>query len=286
MSLVVFRCGPMLVPQDRGRRGRAHEGIARSGAFDARAAALGNRLVGNDPDGAVLEAFLGSCGFEALDPVTVAVTGAHAPVTVNGAGAATNHAVLLRRGDRLEIGMPTEGLRVYLSIRGGVDVPSVLGSRSYDSLGKIGPRPLLVGDTVRPGASQSGDVWLESVPVRPIPEVATIDIVRGPRIDWMSEASCVDLLQSLWSVDTASDRTGVRVLGPSLRRSLMHAGEELASEAMIPGAVQLPANGQPIILGPDCGTTGGYPVVAVVRQRSLSDVAQLRPGQDLRFRLR
>ena len=286
MSLVVRRCGPMLIVQDRGRRGRAHEGIARAGAFDHRSASLANRLLGNDPDAAVLEALLGSCTFDVTQPTTVAITGALLPVLVNGLDASPNHVLELRPGERLELGSPTDGLRAYLGLRGGIDAPVVLGSRSYDSLGRIGPPPLAVGDVVRPGPSAPGAAWFEPVPVRPRPAVPTIDIVEGPRHDWLSAQARVDLTRADWIVEPASDRTGVRLRGDVLTRALEREGRELATEAMIPGAIQLPPNGQPIILGPDCGPTGGYPVVGVVRERSMSDLAQLRPGQHVRLRLR
>ena len=178
MTLLVRRCGPMLTVQDRGRRGRAHEGIARAGAFDHRCASLANRLLGNDPDAAVLEILLGSCAFDVLDPTTAVITGAILPILVNGLDASPNHVLELRRGDRLELGSATDGLRAYLALRGGVDAPMVLGSRSYDSLGKIGPPPLAVGDVVRAGLSRSGEAWFEPVPVRPRPALPTIDIDR------------------------------------------------------------------------------------------------------------
>ncbi len=286
MTLVVHMCGPMLTVQDGGRRGRAHQGIARAGAFDHRSASLANRLLGNDSGAAVLEALLGSCAFDVIDPTAVAIAGANVPVLVNGSDASPNHVLELRRGDRLELGRATDGLRAYLALRGGIDAPVVLGSRSYDSLGKIGPPPLAVGDVIRPGPSPPGEAWFEPVPVRPRPAVPTIDIVEGPRYDWLSFQARVDLTLRAWTVDPASDRTGIRLRGEVLSRAAERVGRELATEAMIPGAIQLPSNGQPIVLGPDCGTTGGYPVVAVVRERSMPDLAQLRPGQQVRLRLR
>lgn len=286
MTLVVRRCGPMLTVQDGGRRGRTHEGLARAGAFDRRSASLANRLVGNDPDAAVLEVLLGSCEFEVLDPTTVAITGAILPLLINGLDASPNHVLELRRGDRLELGRANDGLRAYIALVGGVDTPLVLGSRSYDSLGKIGPPPLAVGDVVRPGLFSPGRAWFEPVPVRPRLARPTIEFVEGPRYDWLSTQARIDLTQGDWTVDPASDRTGVRLRGEALARAAEWAGRELATEAMIPGAIQIPSNGQPIILGPDCGTTGGYPVIGVVRERSMSDIAQLRPGQHLRLRLR
>lgn len=276
----------MLTTQDLGRRGRAGEGIARSGSFDAVGAAFAYRLVGNEPGAAVLESLFGSCVLEVRDAVIVAVTGATVSVTVNGAPVSANIAVQLGVGDQLELGMPTEGLRAYVALRGGVDVPPIIGSRSYDSLGKIGPPPIVDGAYLEVGSSAISDAWFSTVPVRPRDARPTIDVVFGPRFDWLDEVSQQTLARDPWTVEPASDRTGVRLSGPVLIRAASKQGLELPSEAMMPGAVQVPPNGQPIILGPDCGTTGGYPVVAVVRERSMANVGQLRPGQQLRFRLR
>ncbi len=286
MTLLVTRSGPLLTVQDLGRRGRADQGIARAGSFDQFAAALANRLVGNDPVAAVVESLFGSCSFEAEQPATVAVTGATVAVFVNASPASMNTAIRLGVGDALELGMPTEGLRAYVSMSGGVDVPVVLGSRSYDSLGKIGPTPLIEGSRLRPGSAAVGDAWFASVPVRPRDALPMIDVVIGPRHDWLDDDAQLALVRDRWTVEPASDRTGVRLRGPVLTRAVSKRGLELPSEAMRPGALQVPPNGQPIILGPDCGTTGGYPVIAVVRERAMSEVGQLRPGQQLRFRLR
>ena len=277
----------MLTVQDGGRVGRAHQGVARSGAFDQQARATANRLVGNPSDAAVLEALLGSCTLVANKPAVVAVTGAPVALTVNGRQVGEYMALSLRSGDRLSIGMPTEGLRTYVSLRGGVGGPLVLGSRSYDSLGHIGPAPLVKkSHIVGAGETPVHDPWFEPIPYRQgrkIADAAAIEIVLGPRADWLTPEWLGALTEQLWSIDGASNRIGVRLNGATLRRPFHLADSELPSEAMIPGAVQVPPNGQPIILGPDGGTTGGYPVVAVVRRRSLDDVAQLRPGDLLRF---
>lgn len=287
MTLRVELVRSLVTIQDDGRVGRAHQGVARSGAFDQRARALANRVVGNPSTAAVLEALLGSCRFRATQPVIVTVTGARVPLTVNREAAGQDMAIFLRPDDVLDIGMCTEGLRAYLSIAGGVDGRSVLGSRSFDSLGRIGPPPLQAGDVIHcADLLPAGEPWFEPIPTRPFAAEPDIEIVLGPRHDWLAEDSSARLTTSTWTVSAVSDRTGVRLTGPMLQRTVERATDELPSEAMIPGAVQVPPNGQPIILGPDCGTTGGYPVVAVVRPRSQDDVAQLRPGQRLHFVLR
>lgn len=287
MTIVVEIAGPLLTVQDGGRIGRAHQGVARSGAFDQRARNTANRLVGNPADAAVLEALLGSCAFIITEPVVVAVTGARSLVTVNGGSVGENMALSLRAGDRLNIGMPTEGLRTYVSLRGGVGGPMVLGSRSYDSLGDIGPAPLTDGcRIVCAQCLPQGDPWFEPIPIRRrqhSAEPMAVEIVFGPRSDWLTPGSLRTLTDEVWTIDAASNRIGVRLNGATLRRPPSRENADLPSEAMIPGAIQIPPNGSPIILGPDAGTTGGYPVVAVVRRRSLDDVAQLRPGDRLRF---
>ena len=287
MTLVVESCALMLTVQDDGRTGRAHQGIARSGAFDQRARAAANRLVGNRGHAAVLEAVLGSCVFLATEPSVVAVTGARVPISINGRAAAQDMAVVLHAGDRLHIGMPTEGLRAYLSLRGGVGGSFVLGSRSYDTLGRIGPAPLVPGaEIVCAHDTTETDPWFEPIPTRTRAGQPVLALAPGPRDGWLTDDARHQLTSAVWTVDGASDRIGVRLLGPRLTRRPHLVDAELPSEAMIPGAVQVPLNGQPIILGPDCGTTGGYPVVGVVTATSLSDVAQLRPGDRLRFAAR
>lgn len=287
--LRVCTSGPLLTVQDEGRPGYAHYGVARSGAFDRDAAHRANRLVGNQASAAVLEALLGSCEFQvetetADAALIVAVAGARVPVSVNSRSVGTEVAIALHHGDRLRVGMPTEGLRAYLAVRGGIDVSMVLGSRSYDTLGGVGPRPLGPGDEIVCAQMIDGDPWFEPIPL-PSPAIApTLDLLPGPRLDWLSDPAQSLVATSGWTVDGASDRTGVRLTGPRLDRSGRFEGIELPSEAMIPGAVQVPPNGQPIILGPDCGTTGGYPVIGVVSAASLNVVGQLRPGQSVRFR--
>jgi biotin-dependent carboxylase-like uncharacterized protein len=248
---------------------------------------LGNRLVGNRPGAAVLESLFGSLTLAATQSCVVAMTGATVDTTVNGVGVAQNVAVALVSGDVLDIGRCTEGLRTYVSIRGGVGGQTVLGSRSYDSLGRIGPPPLAPGDMIISAHSYSVcDPWFEPVPVRTLTAPAVLDADIGPRSDWLSNDARRALVTATWNVDVAIDRIGVRLVGPRLDRPEHLVDAELPSEAMIPGAVQVPSGGQPIILGPDCGTTGGYPVVVVLTRASLNVVAQLRPGDPVHIRLR
>ena len=295
VGLKVVVPGPFTTAQDLGRRGRGHQGVARSGAFDQHSHRLANRIVGNDVGAATIEVLFGPCEFEAVGDVVVAVTGTDSPVVigrreiasemhdgrswVHTREAATNVAFAVRSGERLRIGVPSNGLRTYLSIRGGFTLAPVLGSRSYDSLGQIGPLPLCADDLLPAGETPVAEAWFEVVPQRlPLDPIA-IPLLFGPRRDWLSAAALEGLESLTWTIDPASNRTGIRFAGPMLERRQ----GELPSEAMIPGAVQLPLNGLPIVLGPDGGTTGGYPVIGVVPQSGLDALAQRRPGAPVRF---
>jgi biotin-dependent carboxylase-like uncharacterized protein len=285
--LSILSSGPFTTVQDLGRSGRAHQGIAHAGAADLIAHRLANRLVGNHERAASLEITLGPFSFTSDRPVVLSVTGARTSVLVTQNDSSKTRALegqdcamQLGAHDILQIGMCTEGLRMYLGVRGGIEVAPVLGSRSYDSLGQIGPPPLSVGDKIPIGDSTDTDAWFETVPIIPYAPIPMIRLLSGPRENWLRPEGYRTLHGSIWTVGDASDRTGQRLVGPPLHRI---AGE-LPSEAMIVGAVQLPSNGQPIVLGPDCGTTGGYPVIAVVHPHDLSRMGQCRPGDTLRFR--
>ena len=282
--LQVAEPGPLTTVQDDGRIGRAHQGIARSGAFDQASRALANRLVGNTLDAAVLEITFGPAVFRALEPAIIAVTGAVADVTVidsSGVGRelAQNCALLLASGVRVRIGAARDGMRTYLAVRGGIGADVVLGSRSFDTLGRVGPPPLRSGDLLPIGFDTAGPPWFEVVPVGQLSHPATIAVHLGPRNDRLLGGQTALLLATTWTVSGDSDRIGLRIAGGALLRR----SGELPTEAMIPGAVQLPMDGRPIILGPDCGTTGGYPVIAVVTRGGLDRVGQLRPDDALRF---
>ena len=286
-SLRVLRSGPFTTVQDIGRAGRGNQGVARSGAFDITSFRRATRLVGNLESAAALEVLLGPVEFAAVTSIIFAATGTNASVDVIGVDGRnrrepTDAAVGVRAGERVLIGPPTKGLRTYLSFRGGLEHQSTLGSCSFDSLGKIGPPPIGEGDELHIGHSAPTEPWYESFPVRPIEEPILLPLRLGPREDWLlTDAPGEVLSRSTWTVDAASNRTGIRLDGTPLTRR----PGDLASEAMVPGAVQVPPNGLPIVLGPDGGTTGGYPVVGVVTRRGLDVLAQCRPGQHVRFHI-
>lgn len=280
MTLQVLRSGPLTTVQDFGRRGHAHHGVALSGAADRASLRRANRLVGNPEPAAGLEVLLGGLALRAEDDDhVIAVTGAHVAILVDGRPQGRDTALRLRAGQQLELGPARRGLRAYVGVRGGVCVEPVLGSRSYDQLGDLGPAPFHTGDRITVGDAVAAMATYERIPVADLPQRPVLRVLPGPRLDWLRDG-LIALTDAAWTVDTANDRSGIRLLGAALARRT----GELLSEGQLPGAVQLPASGSPILLGPDAGVTGGYPVIAVVVRDDLDLVGQLAPGTTLQFR--
>ena len=254
--LRVEATGPLVLVEDGGRPGLTHLGIGASGAADPLGLATANAAVGNPWDAAGLEVLLGGLVLRALAPVVVAV-------------GATRHE--LASGDTLTV-TPAQDLRQYLAVAGGVDVAPVLGSRSRDTLAGIGPPALAVGDVVQCGSASGEPVpWQHDGLVRLHP---------GPRADHFHPGTLDLLADATWTVSTTSDRTAVRLQGPALVR---RTSQELPPEGLLPGAVQVPPSGQPIVFLVDHPVTGGYPVVGVVERADLRVLAQARPGSTVRF---
>jgi biotin-dependent carboxylase-like uncharacterized protein len=281
-SLRVLASGPQATVQDLGRFGYAEIGVSPSGAADRGALRLANRLVGNPESAAGIEVLLGGFAAWADSTLLVAVTGALGDVTVAGRPVGMNAVTAVLAGSRLELAEASAGLRRYLAVRGGIDVPPVLGSRSTDTLGGVGP-PLLAPGMLLPVGPPSGPlpgVDLAAVPPPPTDPVI-LPVVSGPRADWFP-AGALD--GATFAVSPDSDRTAVRLSGPELtRRSRSGSAPELPSEGLVAGAVQVPADGQPLIFLADHPVTGGYPVIAVVTDHGIDVAAQLRPGQQVRF---
>ncbi|URN18090.1 MULTISPECIES: biotin-dependent carboxyltransferase family protein [Streptomyces] len=280
-ALTVVRAGALTTVQDLGRPGHAHLGVPRSGALDPYAAALVNRLVGNGDGAAVLETTLTGCAVRTRCPVTVAVGGAPCPVTVDGRPAAWGAAVRLGAGAVLEVGAAVRGVRSYVAFAGGVAVPPVLGSRSTDLLSGLGPAPLADGAILPLGAAPPpGTARYEGAPWRGVPREVVLRVRFGPRDDWFVPEALRTLTSRAYRVSPASNRVGLRTEGPPLERA---RPGELPSEGMVLGAVQVPPDGRPVVFLADHPTTGGYPVVAVVREADLAVAAQAAPGTPVRF---
>ncbi|MFG2003221.1 biotin-dependent carboxyltransferase family protein [Spirillospora sp. NPDC048911] len=280
----VVRPGPLATVQDLGRPGHAHLGVPCSGAADARALRLANRLVGNPEGQAGIELTLGGAAFRFHRSAWIAVSGAPAPLRINGRAYGVNAPCPIPADGVVEVGLPARGLRTYLAVRGGLDVESVLGSRSTDLLSGLGPAPLSAGDRLPIGPSSGlRDIEVDVAPVAQPPDVPVLRILPGPRDDWFVPEAISVLCGRPYEVTPDSNRVGVRLDGPKLLRARSREGE-LGSEGMVTGALQVPPSGLPILFLADHPTTGGYPVVAVVRAADIPLAAQLRPGQRLRFR--
>lgn len=287
----VVRAGALTTVQDRGRPGWAHLGVPRAGAADQPALALANRLVGNPPTAAALEITLTGCTLRFRRRATIALTGAPATMQLAGRPLGFLTPVLVPTGGQVRIGPARYGVRSYLAVAGGIAVPPVLGSRSTDTLAGIGPPVLRDGDILPIGDLPSS----ESAPVAgaavagPVPAADVVgwsapsDPVRltirlGPRADWFTDEAVRRLLGTGYAVSPLSNRIGVRLTGATLPRAIPG---ELPSEGLVLGAVQVPADGQPLIFLADHPTTGGYPVIGVVDD--VTALAQARPGTTVEF---
>ncbi len=281
VTLEVLRTGPLALVEDLGRPGMAHMGVTTSGAADRRAHTLANRLVANPGEHATVEVTFG--GFSARvhgGDVTIAVTGADTDPAVNGVPFGTNSIHYARDGEVISLGAPHSGLRSYLAVRGGIDVAPVLGSRSYDVMSAIGPAPLRVGDMLPIGERSTDFPELDQAPVGSIsPEIVDLQVVPGPRDDWFVDPDI--LVRTNWLVTNRSDRVGMRLVGMPLEHR--RPDRQLPSEGATRGAIQIPPNGFPVILGPDHPVTGGYPVIGVVTDEDIDKLGQVRPGQTVRL---
>jgi biotin-dependent carboxylase-like uncharacterized protein len=280
-TLEILRTGPLAVVQDLGRAGLAHLGVGRSGAADRRSHKLANRLVANPDDRATVEVTFG--GFSARvcgGDVDIAVTGADTDPTVNGIKFGTNSIHHVRDGQVISLGAPRAGLRTYLAVRGGICVEPVLGSRSYDVMSAIGPSPLRTGDQLPIGEHTNDYPELDQAPVAAITGNAVeLSVIPGPRDDWFVDPDV--LVRTDWLASDRSDRVGMRLVGRPLQYRF--PDRQLPSEGTTRGAIQVPPNGLPVILGPDHPVTGGYPVVGVVIDEDIDKIAQVRPGQHVRL---
>ncbi|GAA1478868.1 5-oxoprolinase/urea amidolyase family protein [Nocardioides aestuarii] len=272
--------GPLALVEDLGRPGRAGIGVARSGAADRASLRLGNRAVGNDEGAAAIEVTFGGLALEVGDEgLCLCVTGAPVDVTVDGRGAGSHAVLQVAAGSRVALGTPRAGLRSYVAVRGGIDVPEVLGARSRDVMAGLGPEPLAEGDALPVGAPVGDLPGVDHLPWPDLDEPVVLRAVRGPRADWVED---VDLLTSTaWQATDRSNRVGTRLAGSSLRHS---RDDQLPSEGAWRGAVQVPPSGEPVLFLADHPVTGGYPVVAVVVDEDVDRAAQVRPGQEVRFR--
>ena len=301
MSLHILRPGLLTTVQDSGRFGYLQDGIIVSGAADAVALRVANLLVGNDERAAGLEITLLGPRVRFEADHLIALTGAHLSPSINGQPVGRNHAVWVAAGAELAFGKAVAGCRAYLAVAGGVAVPLVLGSRAtylragfggwhgralqaHDQL-PIG-KPSATGSAVRQALASRQTAWAQArwTPgpnLCPTPRPApVIRALRGPEYAQFSAGSQQHFWHSPFTVTAAADRMGYRLQGPALERLVE---TELLSGAVTFGTVQVPAGGQALVLLADPQTTGGYPRIAQVITADFPALAQVRPGQAIRF---
>lgn len=286
----VIRKGALTTVQDLGRWSHMRFGVSRCGAMDSFSLRIGNLLAGNvDERLAALEATLVGPRLRAHGRVGIALTGADLSPKIDDRPVPMWQFLVLDKGSVLSFGPPKSGCRSYVCFTGGIRLPTVLGSRSTHTRAAIGgiDRALQSGDLI-PVQALQGDVGrlLEcnvlSMPLRPeIAAVCQVDVLIGPQAEQFTADSVHAFLDGEYTVTPHSDRMGYRLTGPKLVR---YDDGELITEATPPGSIQVPHDGMPIVLMPDAAVTGGYPKVAIATSPSLDRLAQLRPGDRLRFR--
>jgi biotin-dependent carboxylase-like uncharacterized protein len=262
-AIEIVEAGIATTVQDRGRPGYGHLGVPPSGAVDPELAALTNRLVGNPPDAALIET-CGNLMLRVTGAVLIATSSELAPTS-------------MRAGESLRLPVDPERLWQYVAVRGGIDVPPVLGSRATDTLSGLGPAPPTAGQLLPIGPEPHAPVAVDRAPR--VDAVRAVRLSPGPRLDWFEPASFERFLVGSWTV-TESSRIGVRLSGVRLTRRVTR---DLPSEGLVRGAIQLPPDSDPVMLLADHPTTGGYPVIAVVHPADVAIVAHTAAGRSVRF---
>ena len=285
MSIRVVRAGMLTSVQDLGRYGYSHLGISPCGAADSVSFRLANLLVGNDENAPALEMTLIGGDFAFDEPATVAISGADVSFQC-GRKIPMWEFVELQAGAEISCGPLANGVRSYMAVRGGIAVKSELGSASTDLAGKFGGyrgRALKDGDLLEIANMRSPET--KRFRKEALPQVrgyGAIHVTKGLQWEWFANDRHTAFLNESFAVTQQTNRSGLRLAGPDIRAR--HSGE-LLTEGVPSGAIQIPQNGQPIILFVDQQTTGGYPKIANVIASDLHRVGQLRPGDEVRFEL-
>jgi biotin-dependent carboxylase-like uncharacterized protein len=296
-KLEILRAGFLTTVQDLGRPGWRQFGISVGGALDAHALRIANLLVGNDESAAGIEITSGPVRLRFTGERIVAWCGGEYEVEIGSNAISPGHAGQVDPKEEISISGPRHGCRGWLAISGGIEVPLILGSRTTDLRGRFGGcdgRPLKDGDHLFLGTNPDraraliknlpGKIAAWSAPVywsRPVQEKTVLRFVRGKDWDRFDGRAHQIFFTEQFTVTGESDRMGARLRSEKLCR---RDHVDLISEAVVPGTVQVPPNGEPIVLLRDCQTVGGYPKIAHVISVDLSSAAQLRDGDGVRFK--
>ena len=280
--LVVTSIGPASSVQDGGRPGWQRYGLTSGGAMDRLSLAAANTLVGNDALSAAIEIGPFGAAFTARDgAVRIALAGASRNADIAGRPVAFDSSMTLAEGETLTLGFARGGSFSYLAIEGGIAGELMFGSLAVNARAGLGspyPRPLQAGDELQvAAASGAAECRIEM----PASDDAPIRVVMGPQDDEFSDEAKALFLASEWKISATSDRMGYRLEGPVIKH--LH-GHNIVSDGTVNGSVQVPGNGQPIVLMPDRGTSGGYPKIATVISADFGRFAQIPAGRGFRFK--
>jgi 5-oxoprolinase (ATP-hydrolysing) subunit C len=281
-KLIVSSIGPASSVQDGGRPGSQRYGLTPSGAMDRLALAAANTLVGNEPFAAAVEIGPFGATFTArFGAVRIAISGASRSADIAGRAVAFDSSATLAEGETLTLGFAKGGAFSYLAIEGGIEGEPMFGSLAVNARAGLGspyPRALQSGDELQVQPASSAAERRIELPEQPD---APIRIVFGPQDDEFSEDNQKLFLDSEWKISATSDRMGYRLEGPVIKH--LH-GHNIVSDGTVNGSIQVPGNGQPIVLMPDRGTSGGYPKIATVISADFGRFAQISAGRPFRFK--
>ena len=281
----VLKPGLFTTIQDTGRHGYLKYGVPVSGAMDQFSLIAANLLVANNEGDACLETTLIGPELQALADAQIALTGGDCSPRIGDHSVPMWQTLTLREGDVLSFGRMKSGCRVYIAIRGGIDVPLVLGSRSTHVRGGFGGncgRQLKAGDTID-GFNTKPLLNECRLPEELIPQLSNhfkANVILGPQAEMFTEKGEKTFLSNAYKVTLEADRMGYRLEGPAIE----HKGKaDIVSDALLPGAIQVPKNGKPILIMKDAQTTGGYPKIAVVIASGISSLGQAKPNDEIEF---
>lgn len=281
-KLVIAAIGPASSVQDGGRPGSQRYGLVPSGAMDRLALAAANALVGNEPVSAAVEIGPFGASFTARNgAVRIALAGATRNADIAGRPLAADTSATIADGETLTLGFARSGAFSYLAIEGGIAGEPMFGSLAVNARAGLGspyPRPLQAGDELQ---TKDASGALERRIELPAATDAAIRVLWGPQDDEFADETKKLFLDSEWKVSPTSDRMGYRLEGPILKH--LH-GHNIVSDGTVNGSIQVPGNGQPIVLMPDRGTSGGYPKLATVISADFGRFAQIQAGRPFRFK--
>lgn len=268
--------------QDLGRVGFLKYGVVQGGAMDSFSLQVSNLLVGNKRNEACIEICMVGPELECLTNSAIAICGGDLSPALNGIRIPMWKSVMVRKGDILSFGMPTSGIRAYLAVRGGFQIPSIMGSKSYYDKAKIGTQiekeMIIYGNEID---SSSRLVGLSSEVIPKYPSSSVIRFIPGPHEDYFTTSGMIAFLKNKFTVTSRADRMGIQLQG---EEAIEHKnGADILSDAMPFGGIQVPANGQPIIMMADRQTTGGYTRIGTVVTVDLPKLAQTKPGDTIKF---